>query len=455
MPVLTDQQRQRAVEALREYIEAPKKSPDLPPDELDNKRIELIDAELKPLIRSFIAGSVDLPAFKSKIDGINKRNNWWGFKGIKGQMFFNLVVNVSDGGPECEAELKTAIALPADNTVAASRIKTFVSYVNRLREDWTESGHTAHGAPKLGSIPFFLSYFWQVQARDIWPVYYTNTVNTLTDMNLWQPSGDLAADYVAFKLIHEELIDLFTAESGEPFDLYKVEHVFWFHGADPYTEVPVRRDDHKDEPPVIEAIALNFDRLPESYVPPVVSILPQMSRNETQLIELAQRSGTALSRAFEKSIHAAFTILGFETKLLGAGQGRVPDGEAIARDERYAVVWDAKIRGDGYSIGTDDRTIREYISTRSRELKRRGALRNIYYAIISSTFLEDYDEAILAIKMETDVNEVCLIEAASLVAMVDAKLRAPLELSLGADGLQRLFADGGRMTATAVQEAFA
>ena len=38
--------------------------------------------------------------------------------------------------------------------------------------------------------------------------------------------------------------------------------------------------------------------------------------------------------------------------------------------------------------------------------------------------------------METDVNEVCLIEAAALVTMVDAKLRAPLDVSLGVDGLQ-------------------
>ena len=195
----------------------------------------------------------------------------------------------------------------------------------------------------------------------------------MTDMNLWQPTGDLAADYVTFKSIHEELVDLFTTEAKELFDLYKVEHVFWFHGADPYTEIPVRRDDSKSN--VVECLSPHFDRLPESYVPPVVSILSQMSRNEANLVELAQRSGTALPRAFEKSIHAAFTMLGYEATLLGAGQGRQPDGEAIARDERYAVVWDAKIRADGYSIGTDDRAMREYIATRSRDLKRRGALR--------------------------------------------------------------------------------
>lgn len=158
-----------------------------------------------------------------------------------------------------------------------------------------------------------------------------------------------------------------------------------------------------------------------------------------------------MPKAFEKYIDAAFTILGYETKLLGQGKGRVPDGLALAQDDNYAILWDAKIRCAGYSIGTDDRTIREYITTQSRELKRRRAMRNIYYLIISSEFAEDYDENIRSIKMETDVNEVTLVEADAIIAMVDAKLRAPLQITLGPDGLQRLFSDSGVVTAEKVK----
>jgi hypothetical protein len=107
-----------------------------------------------------------------------------------------------------------------------------------------------------------------------------------------------------------------------------------------------------------------------------------------------------------------------------------------------------------YSMGTDDRTIREYVTTQSRDLKRRRSLRNIYYAIVSSTFADDFDDAIRSIKMETDVNEVILIEADALVAMVDAKLRAPLHVTLGPDGLQRLFASSGILSAGIVIEQF-
>lgn len=103
-------------------------------------------------------------------------------------------------------------------------------------------------------------------------------------------------------------------------------------------------------------------------------------------------------------------------------------------------------------MGTDDRTIREYITTQSREMIRRRKVRNIYYLIISSIFADDYDDTIRSIKMETDVSKVNLVEADALVAMVEAKLRAPLQITLGPDGLQRLFSVSGLKTATMVRE---
>jgi hypothetical protein len=177
-----------------------------------------------------------------------------------------------------------------------------------------------------------------------------------------------------------------------------------------------------------------------------------MANHEETLVEAAKRSGITLDRAFEKYINAAFTMLGYETQLLGQGKGRVPDGLALAHDESYAILWDAKVRSTGYSMGTDDRTIREYITKQSREMKKRRFLRNVYYLIISSTFADDYDDTIRSIKMETDVNEVCLVLAEALVAMVDAKLRAPLQITLGPDGIQRLFSVSSVLTAEMVRE---
>lgn len=455
MPELTEEQEQRAVEVMREYLNAPAgpdgRTPSRADAELDADRASVIDQQLRPLLSDYLEGKVALAEFKSRVDGINKRHEYWGFKGIKGQMFFNMAVNVAGNPTEFDAELKAALAVPASEDIARSRIQTFASYVRRLGEQHAEASGSKHGRPNVGSVPFFVSYFWQIQDRNVWPVYYTNSVNVMTDMNLWQPLEDLSEAYVRFKHIHEELTKLFTVASGQQFGFYDVEHVFWFKGGKPYGEA---RPASQVQPTVGPSVAEDQEsasRLPESYVPPIVAVLPKMARNESTLVEAAKASGTSLERAFEKSINAAFTILGYETKLLGHGQGRVPDGLALEINSSYAIIWDAKIRADGYSIGTDDRTMREYITTQSRELKRRRLLRNIYYFVISSSFRDDYDDVVRMVKMETDVNEVCLIEADALVAMVDAKLRDPLQLTLGPDGLQRLFSSSGVLTSASVR----
>ena len=466
MGILNDQQQQRALEVMQEFLSAPESEPSTSTEvkkrsfPLDQQRIEVIEQELKPLLADFMNGVLALEDFKSKIDSINKKNPYWGFKGFKGQMFFNLVMKVAEDLEECDQEIKSAILLPENDTIAASRIKTFDSYVKRISQQWGDFGNDSRGCPRASSIPFFLSYFWQIQDYTVWPVYYTNSVQMMSDLNLWEKSNNLSGDYITFKNLQHELVELFNENSKETkFDLYKVEHVLWFKGGNPLTNSDGEAIESKKE--IIISVEdeempaqTQLSYLPESYVPPIVSILPRMARHEEELIEAAKRSGTTLEKDFEKKVNAAFTILGYETKLLGQGKGRVPDGLAISYDDQYAIIWDSKIRKDGYSLGTDDRTIREYINTQSRELKRRNSMRNIYYMIVSSFFSDDYDDPIRSIKMETDVSEVCLVEAEALVEIVDAKLRNPLQITLGSDGLQQLFANSGILSGSSVKEFF-
>jgi hypothetical protein len=415
--------------------------------ERDKERVLVIREQLTPLLTGFLRGEVPLADFKSRADGINKKHDRWGFSGFKGQMFFNMLTNAAGDAKELAEQIKAAIAKPNNEEDAAKAIRRFAQHVEHVRERFVENGGTRHGCPKPGSIPFFLSYFWQVQDRDAWPVYYTNSVHVLTDLNLMQPKDDLAEDYVAFKQLHHELERLFTEASGRKFGPYEVEHVLWIKGQKPDVIVI--------PPPVVPPPGPQptLDRLPDSYVPPIIAILPRMAQNEPQLCEAAKASGTSLDRAFEKNIHAAFTMLGYECKLLGQGQGRVPDGQALDLDGSYAILWDAKIRAGGYNLGTDDRAIHEYVTKQSRELARRQSIRNIYYLIVSSSFTDNYEDAVAALKMETDVNEVCLVQADAVVAMVEAKLREPRQITLGPDGLQRLFCRGGIITADDVRKA--
>lgn len=226
------------VEAMRLYLSAPTSDDGQTPvqryEEVDKERAALIDGTLKPLVDDYLAGRVTLEDFKAKADGINKRHNRWGFKGIKGQMFFNLVVNVAGDAAECDKEIKAAIAAPPSEDVARTRIKAFADYVRRIGDAHVKAGGSKQGRPKPSSIPFFLSYFWQVQDRHAWPIYYTNAVNTMGALGLWQPGDDLAENYIAFKHLYEELSQKFSQATGKPFDLYGVEHVFWFIGEHPF-----------------------------------------------------------------------------------------------------------------------------------------------------------------------------------------------------------------------------
>jgi hypothetical protein len=50
-----------------------------------------------------------------------------------------------------------------------------------------------------------------------------------------------------------------------------------------------------------QSLELSTERLPDSYVPPVVAILPHMAVGEPALRRVAKASGTSLERAFERA----------------------------------------------------------------------------------------------------------------------------------------------------------
>ena len=78
-------------------------------------------------------------------------------------------------------------------------------------------------------------------------------------------------------------------------------------------------------------------------------------------------------------------------------------------------------------------------------------MRSLYFMVISSTFTGNHDDAIRSLKIDTNVNEVLLVEVKSLLAMLEGKLRNP-NVSLGPDGIQRLLASSGLLVETDVRE---
>jgi len=456
IPKISTDHRAILAAAVHAYLNAPVLASGQSPIEMeadfDRRRVSIIEEILKPMLSDFLSDAISLAEFKRRIDGINKQNQLWGFSGIKGQMFFNMLVrSATELGhvEELDHQLKATLREPVDDEGAASKLESFSDYVSKLGKTFVDNGGSVHSKPKIGSVPFFVSYFWQIQDRDVWPVFYTNSVQMIESLNLWQYSGDASVDYLAYKHLHESLTKMFSSIANKPFSLYDVEHVFWFRSGKLLGGESSKLSTSEGPAPSPPGQETNAAVLPVSYVPPIVEIIPRLALNDSVIQEIAKNSGTTPQVALEKSIHAAFTILGYETRGMGQGMGRVPDGLAIATEESYAILWDAKARAEGYRMGTDDRAIRQYIEKQSRGLR---GIRNIYFLVVSSKFVDEFDEMIRSLKMETAVNEVCLMEADALVAVVDQKLRSTLDVSLGPDGIQRLFSSSGIITASHVIE---
>jgi len=420
--------------------------------ELDQKRRETIPEVLNWLNR-FLKDEVALEEFKTVNDGINKRNRLWGFQAINGQMFFNVMTKNSLTGNRREefiGLLKVSLPVPASINQAQTTIKTFAGFAKELGQYSADP----RGAPKIGSIPFFLSYFWQIQQPEKYPIYYTSMVNALSELDIWSPSGEADEDYSAFFELNHEMLELLSKQATRELHLWDVEHALWFH-VQPQSQ-PADSSSVKEAtsvPPMTsktKTTELPAEEISESYIPPVVAMLPRLAANDDLLAETYKKSGKAIEKVFEEKLATLFKMLGYETKLLGQGQGRVPDGVAISQEFRYAIIYDAKVRQNAYTMGTDERAIREYIASQGERLRKQG-MRNLYFMVISSAFTGDHDDAIRSLKIDTNVNEVLLVEVKSLLAMLEGKLRNP-NVSFGPDGIQRLLASSGLLTEGDVRE---
>lgn len=444
---MNEEQKQRAIQIWQRYCAAGERvlnaSQEFTQAQLDQRRAQVIP-EVLAVMGEYLAGKTQPDEFKTQIDSINKRNRLWGFKGINGQMFFNMLVKTSAAGgktAELDSLLKRSLPLPAAPEQAAQVLNAFAQFTQGLAKHVEDR----RAAPKLGAIPFFLSYFWQIQAPDAYPIYYTSMLGVLQEYTLWTPVETIGESYVSFYRLNHELLELLRREAGRPLSLWEVEHAFWYTAQAPDESLKTPNDGRGtggSQPPPLA--------LPDSYIPPVVSILPRLACNDPELAQACQKMGSSIEKVFENRVDTLFKMLGYETEALGQGHGRVPDGVAICREFRYAIGYDAKVRQSPYTMGIDERAIREYILGLSERM-RKQSIRQVYFMIISSGFSGDHDDVIRSLKMDTDVREVLMVEAGALVALLEARLRDPL-LSLGPEGLQRLLADSGLLSEADVKE---
>jgi hypothetical protein len=423
-------------------------------EDLDDRRITIIN-RIGPLITAYQSVQLDLGVYKTQIDSISKtrRGNrdevgdLWGFKGIKGMMFFNLLHTACElHNINLDELLKPAIQLPSSRDEAYKQMKFFYDKVSEIQGEYEDR----RKAPNPRSVPYFLTYFWQIQNPEVWPIQYTSMERAFEMLGIWTATDNIVADYESFLNLMNELVDVFSEHAKRPFNLWQVEHVFWYYyNNESYTvsqsEVTLvseaEADSVTDIGEVSAAAYAVLESLPKSYVPSVVSILPGLARKDPDLEKLCEDENKSISKELENRVADAFVMLGFEVEKLGQGRGRVPDGIAMCREYHYAIIYDAKATQYDYSIGTDSRAFTEYIRSQTPRLRRQG-IEKIFFAIVSGSFSDSMDQEIERIKMTPGVQEVVLLPAESIVKLVEVKLRTH-DFDLGYSGLLSMLTRGG------------
>jgi hypothetical protein len=114
--------------------------------------------------------------------------------------------------------------------------------------------------------------------------------------------------------------------------------------------------------------------------------------------------------------------LGFEVESLGQGRGRKADCLALARQESFGVIIDAKVRQNGYVLGTEDRKFLEYAVTHARELQRNG-IPKVYFVIVGSDFRESDLTKLTKYLAESPIRSVDFITAKALMRIVEESIQ--------------------------------
>ncbi len=421
---LTEPQKVKALQLLEEYkrigLTVTNQGEIHPFRDFDKKRIEAIP-EISHLLEGFFAGKVDLTEFKESHEVLCRRHDYWGFKSFSGQMVLNQLSNWSRASTAMTQLLRASLAAPLNRSEAALKFESLHQNLGKLIPD----GKTL----RLGSLPYFVSYFWQIQAPEKIPVLYSSTKRTLTEMGLLDSNENPGLYFTQFWDVEDALSDLYVRQ----FDMtgvnryWFVEHVLWSHRS------------HRPEPPKEPTPRPEPPKVPDymQYVPPILQNFRERS--------LGEGNGSA----FESQVIKLFQMLGFRVEGLGQGKGREPDGIAYCREHNYAILFDAKSSKAGYVIGTDDRTIVEYIRRYEKELRKDG-YSNIYFVIVSSGFKGTSKSSIDRVRAETPVKSLVLMTAEQALRLLGKKIEDPATFDF--EAFHTLLLDSGELARENLEE---
>lgn len=387
-------------------------------EDIDRSRLASIE-DIKKIFEAFWLNQINIYEFKTNLDSYNKRNNYWGFTAAKGQMFFNLVTRSSESNIVAFTEmLQRLIKQPVDIHDAAGKMKELFEYVIKCQTAAVDKKKSA--IPKSAS--YFLSYFWQIQDPHKWPIMYTSIIKAFDKLGIWEEKDTAHDNFVSFYNLNETIKLTLQEYSKKSITNWEVEHAFWnFSGADKANGKTIKIKEEKtvELKAELKVVDPGFE-LREYIIPKVYDLL--------ELGVSSDKSSSSKGSQFEKKVCEVFRQLDFEVKELGQGTGREPDAIIKFREEHVAFIIDAKAYTNGYTLGTDDRAIKEYINYYTPKLKQEGFTK-LGFIIVSNSFRSDLNELVNSITWSTEVKRFIPLTTEALLYLLAYKTKDRLTLS--------------------------
>ncbi len=426
--ILKDQHKKKITAIWDKYIADNKKVQDTKGNDLgdiDNDRREA-SVILNEYISDYLKNKIDLGTFKTNVDSFNKQNNLWGFTSIKGQMFFNLLLKTcqtEEDEQQLSKLVKKSIKIPENLQEATNKIDALYQHCSALYNQAPDK----RKVPNPKSITYFLSYFWQIQDANKWPIMYSSMVVSFTDIGIWTNEPTPMEDFEKFYNLNEEIKSLLSDHTGRDISNWDAEHSFWnFRTVSGSSKKTKKAKTENDEPSGIIQIVdqkvvykASFDIY--EWVFPSVSKVVELGKANN-------KSASSKGADFEKAVATVFQQLGFDVNFLGQGKGRNPDAIATYPQDQVSFIIDAKAYSDGYNLGVDDRAFRDYIRDWCPKLKNQG-LYKIGFIIVSNSFKSTLDDLAKDLTWNTDIKRFILFETEALLHLLAFKNKHNLELS--------------------------
>jgi hypothetical protein len=442
---MNEQQRSSLLIYLKEFLDSPNFENNGKNEDykfFDNERQTSIP-KLKTLINNYFSNKISLVEFKELSEKYCRDFPFWGFVGFSGQMQLNQYVNNIDDVKK-EVTIKSVMTIPETTDGAKEKIDLMARYLKGIKD----SNKNPKSIPRINQA-YMLSYFWEIQSSNKWPVYYGSSKKILQNIGFdLGEQGTVGEEYLVFVKIMDEISKLFSSNGvNENNMLWFVEHVLWKQFIKTPTESGnVEKENVKRQRGSIKHKNVGIN----DWVPPVIGDLEDLSRNKET--EWSIQNKLKPEKAFERKLRFAFTLLGYEVEELGQGTGRQPDGIAKSRgvyNGDYAIIYDAKAREGKYSMGTGDREIKEYIKNKNEELRKERIYKTCF-VIVSSDFDDNpsLDDLIRDLYKETRVT-IVLIKASDLLFIIAAKLE---NAEINHEQLENLFLEKGILTREKIVE---